>query len=64
LNGSRKSAHCGNNAIGARRPPATDSPWRDQQADLAHLARTPFTEEEREAILGRNAERLLDGAAP
>jgi predicted TIM-barrel fold metal-dependent hydrolase len=41
---------------------ATDSPWRDQQADLAHLARLPFTEAEREAILGGNAERLLRGA--
>ncbi len=37
----------------------TDSPWRDQEEDLAYLARLPFTKEEREAILWRNAERLL-----
>jgi predicted TIM-barrel fold metal-dependent hydrolase len=39
---------------------ATDSPWRDQKLDLDHIDRLPFTPGEREAILWKNALRLLE----
>lgn len=38
----------------------TDSPWGDQSADLARLRALPLTGEERDAILGGNAQKLLD----
>ena len=41
----------------------TDSPWADEAQSVAEFLALPFTAEEREAILHRNAERLL-GLAP
>lgn len=38
----------------------TDSPWGDQSADLARLRALPLTGAERDAILGGNAQKLLD----
>jgi len=40
---------------------ATDSPWTDQQAEVAGIRALPLSEDERQAILGGNAERLLKG---
>lgn len=37
----------------------TDSPWADQEKELAHLRSLPFSTEELEKILGSNAVRLL-----
>jgi predicted TIM-barrel fold metal-dependent hydrolase len=37
----------------------TDSPWRDQAADLARFRTLPLTPDEQTAILGENAQRLL-----
>ena len=37
----------------------TDSPWADPQAELQHIRALPLSEEERAAILGGNAQRLL-----
>ena len=37
----------------------TDSPWADQKETLAAVRRLPLTPEEREAVLHKNAERLL-----
>lgn len=37
----------------------TDSPWADPQAELQHIRALPLSEEERAAILGGNAKRLL-----
>lgn len=37
----------------------TDSPWADPQAELRHIRALPLSEEERAAILGGNAKRLL-----
>ena len=37
----------------------TDSPWEDQAAELARVRVLPFTEEEKAAVLGGNAARLL-----
>lgn len=38
---------------------ATDSPWMDQAASAAHIRALPLTDEEKQNILGRNAQRLL-----
>lgn len=38
----------------------TDSPWKDQAADVAALRALPLTPEEQTAILGENARRLLE----
>lgn len=38
----------------------TDSPWTDQKTALADLCALPLAEEEKEAILHRNAEKLLE----
>ncbi len=38
---------------------ATDSPWGGQAETLAHFRRLPFTEEEQERVLYRNAAALL-----
>ena len=38
---------------------ATDCPWSDQKTYLETIRRLPLTEEERAAILGGNAEKLL-----
>ena len=47
-------------AFGARRVLfGSDSPWADQAQTLAAFGRLPLTEEEREQILYKNAERLL-----
>lgn len=40
----------------------TDTPWADQNKDVDHLRRLPFTQEELEGILGKNAETLLQKA--
>ncbi len=40
---------------------ATDSPWTEQQAEVAGLRALPLAEDEKQAILGGNAERLLRG---
>ncbi len=37
----------------------TDSPWEDQKRELAKIRALPLTGEEKESILGRNAEKLL-----
>jgi predicted TIM-barrel fold metal-dependent hydrolase len=37
----------------------TDSPWSDQAQSLAYIRSLPLTEEEKEKILGGNAEKLL-----
>ena len=37
----------------------TDSPWGDQSADVASIRVLPLSPEERDAILGCNAQRLL-----
>jgi len=37
----------------------TDSPWEDQAAEAARIRALPLTEEEKAAILGGNAQRLL-----
>lgn len=37
----------------------TDSPWTDPQAELRHIRALPLSEEEKAAILGGNAKRLL-----
>lgn len=37
----------------------TDSPWEDQAAEIARIQALPLTEEEKRAILGGNAARLL-----
>ena len=37
----------------------TDSPWGDQSADVASIRALPLSPEERDAILGGNAQRLL-----
>ena len=37
----------------------TDSPWGDQSADVASIRALPLSSEERDAILGGNAQRLL-----
>jgi predicted TIM-barrel fold metal-dependent hydrolase len=39
----------------------SDGPWTDAAAQLEHLRRLPFTESERSAILGGNAERFIAG---
>jgi predicted TIM-barrel fold metal-dependent hydrolase len=41
----------------------SDGPWTDTVAQLAHLRRLPFTDEELAGILGGNAERMLARAA-
>jgi len=41
----------------------SDGPWTDVAQQLEHLRRLPFTDEEFEAILWRNAERMLARAA-
>ena len=47
-------------AFGAKRILfGTDSPWADPQTELAFIRSLPIPEEDRNAILGRNAERLL-----
>ena len=38
---------------------ATDSPWTEQQAEIAGIRALPFTDDEQRAILGGNAARLL-----
>lgn len=38
---------------------ATDSPWMDQAASAAHIRALPLTDAEKQNILGRNAQRLL-----
>ncbi len=40
---------------------ATDSPWTEQQAEVAGIRALPLADEEKQAILGGNAERLLQG---
>lgn len=40
---------------------ATDSPWTDQATEIARIRSLELTTEEKEAILGGNAERLLTG---
>ena len=48
-------------AIGADRVLfGTDSPWSDQSAELDRIRSMPLTEEEKEAILGGNAQSLLN----
>lgn len=37
----------------------TDSPWTDPQTELRHIRALPLTSEEKAAILGGNAKRLL-----
>ncbi len=37
----------------------TDSPWGDQSADVASIRALPLSPEERDVILGGNAQRLL-----
>ena len=37
----------------------TDSPWTDQKAEIGKILKLPLSGEEKEAILGKNAERLL-----
>lgn len=37
----------------------TDSPWTDQAAEIAGISALPLTEEERTAVLGKNARQLL-----
>ena len=37
----------------------TDSPWGAQSADVASIRALPLSPEERDAILGGNAQRLL-----
>ena len=37
----------------------TDSPWDDQAKTLAYMRSLPLADEERDLILGKNAERLL-----
>jgi hypothetical protein len=37
----------------------SDGPWTDAAAEIAHLRRLGFTEQELEALLGGNAEELL-----
>ena len=39
----------------------TDSPWEDQAAELARLRALPLSEADLSAILGGNAERILNG---
>lgn len=47
-------------AFGARRVVfGTDSPWGDHAADLARFRALPLTTDERDAILGGNARRLM-----
>ena len=38
---------------------ATDSPWQDQGACAKRFARLPLTDEQRELISHKNAERIL-----
>ena len=38
---------------------ATDSPWSDQQTSLQQIRALPLSGEEKEKILGGNAQRLL-----
>ena len=38
---------------------ATDSPWSDQQTSLQQIQALPLSGEEKEKILGGNAQRLL-----
>ena len=40
---------------------ATDSPWLDQQQQVAYLDSLPLTKEEKQQIFGGNALRLLEG---
>lgn len=48
-------------AFGARRLLfGTDSPWGDQSADMARIRTLPISEEEKAAILGGNAQALLE----
>ena len=42
----------------------TDSPWRDQQESLDLLLQQPLTDEEKQLILGGNAQRLLGLTEP
>ncbi len=37
----------------------TDSPWADQEKSLQELRALPLTEQEKEQILGKNAQRIL-----
>jgi hypothetical protein len=37
----------------------TDSPWTDQEEEIASIRALPLTKEEKECILGKNAEELL-----
>ena len=37
----------------------TDSPWADQRASVAEILALPLTDEEKQAILSRNAGKLL-----
>lgn len=37
----------------------TDSPWADPQTELRHIRALPLSDEEKAAILGGNAKRLL-----
>lgn len=47
-------------AFGARRIYfGTDSPWRGQKQELEHIRSLPLTQEEKTAILGGNAQKLL-----
>ena len=39
----------------------TDSPWTDQAGEIERIRHLPLTEEEKTAILGGNAARLLEG---
>ncbi len=41
----------------------TDSPWGDQKAELEKIRASSLTEEEKNAVLGGNAEKLLFGPA-
>ncbi|HCG58439.1 MAG TPA: metal-dependent hydrolase, partial [Lachnospiraceae bacterium] len=38
----------------------TDCPWADQKAYVDAFRELPFTEEEQNAILGKNALKLLE----
>ena len=43
---------------------ATDSPWADQDSYVKKILSLPLTEEEKDAILGGNAQKLLLSASP
>lgn len=42
----------------------TDSPWADQSEEVARIRQLPLTDEEKDAILGGNAQRLLASLKP